>query len=84
MGAARGDDAGPAAGPGGDAGQGRAYRHEPIKDTGLRRTYPNWVARGLAFTRMLSGPFDFTPGVVSLTGKDNSRIPSILAKQLAL
>lgn len=19
--------------------------HEPIKDTGLRRTYPNWVAR---------------------------------------
>ncbi|MEC4594244.1 glycoside hydrolase family 97 protein [Nitrospirillum amazonense] len=80
--------------------------HEPIKDTGLRRTYPNWVAREgargmeynawgdpknppnheatLAFTRMLSGPFDFTPGVVSLTGKDNTRIPSTLAKQLAL
>lgn len=80
--------------------------HEPIKDTGLRRTYPNWVsregARGmeynawgnpgngpeheatLAFTRMLAGPMDYTPGIVSLTGKDGQRIPSTLAKQLAL
>ncbi|MGE8281616.1 MAG: glycoside hydrolase family 97 catalytic domain-containing protein, partial [Stenotrophomonas sp.] len=62
--------------------------HEPIKDTGLRRTYPNWVsregARGmefnawgnppnppgheatLVFTRMLGGPMDYTPGIVSL------------------
>ena len=85
--------------------------HEPIKDTGLRRTYPNWVsregARGmefnawgggqngfpgngpeheatLVFTRMLAGPMDYTPGVVSLMGKDGQRIPSTLAKQLAL
>ena len=65
--------------------------HEPVKDTGLRRTYPNWVsregARGmeynawgsppnppshiptLVFTRMLSGPFDYTPGVLSLEGQ---------------
>jgi alpha-glucosidase len=79
--------------------------HEPIKDTGLRRTYPNWVsregARGmeyaawgeppnppsheptLAFTRMLSGPFDYTPGIVSLTGKNGRPIPSTLARQLA-
>jgi alpha-glucosidase len=64
--------------------------HEPIKDTGLRRTYPNWVAREgargmefnawgvppngpshvptLVFTRMLSGPMDYTPGVLSLEG----------------
>ncbi|MGQ7829707.1 glycoside hydrolase family 97 protein [Altererythrobacter sp. Z27] len=64
--------------------------HEPVKDTGLRRTYPNWVsregARGmefnawgvppngpshvpiLVFTRMLSGPMDYTPGVLSLEG----------------
>jgi alpha-glucosidase len=79
--------------------------HEPIKDTGLRRTYPNWVARegsrgmeynawpggnppeheaNLAFTRMLEGPMDFTPGVLSLTGSDNRPINSTIAKQLAL
>lgn len=79
--------------------------HEPIKDTGLRRTYPNWVsregARGmefnawgnpdngpeheatLAFTRLLAGPMDYTPGIVSLQGK-GQKIPSTLAKQLAL
>lgn len=79
--------------------------HEPVKDTGLRRTYPNWIsregARGqeyqawgtpknppehepiLVFTRMLSGPMDFTPGLVSLEGVDGSPIPSTLARQLA-
>ena len=80
--------------------------HEPVKDTGLRRTYPNWVtregARGqeyqawgvppnepehhveLVFTRMLSGPFDYTPGVISLVGRGGRPIPSTLARQLAL
>ncbi len=80
--------------------------HEPIKDTGLRRTYPNWVARegargmeynawgnppnppeheaNLVFTRMLSGPMDFTPGVLSLKGRGGQAILSTLAKQLAL
>jgi alpha-glucosidase len=80
--------------------------HEPIKDTGLRRTYPNWVSRegargmeynawgdppnppeheaNLVFTRMLSGPMDFTPGVLSLTGAGGKRIQSTVAKQLAL
>jgi alpha-glucosidase len=83
--------------------------HEPVKDTGLRRTYPNWIscegARGqefnawgnppnppehvplLAFTRMLSGPMDFTPGIFDLrpNGEDHpSRIETTLAKQLAL
>ncbi|HUQ09657.1 MAG TPA: glycoside hydrolase family 97 protein [Steroidobacteraceae bacterium] len=80
--------------------------HEPIKDTGLRRTYPNWVARegargmeynawgdpvnppehevNLVFTRMLSGPMDFTPGVLSLTGAGGRRILSTEARQLAL
>ncbi|MBU6165694.1 MAG: glycoside hydrolase family 97 catalytic domain-containing protein [Alphaproteobacteria bacterium] len=79
--------------------------HEPIKDTGLRRTFPNWVsregARGmefnawgnpdngpeheatLAFTRLLAGPMDYTPGIVSLQGR-GQKIPSTLAKQLAL
>ncbi|QGP80388.1 glycoside hydrolase family 97 protein [Sphingobium sp. CAP-1] len=80
--------------------------HEPIKDTGLRRTYPNWVgregARGmeynawgsfangpdheptLVYTRMLSGPMDFTPGVLSLEGAEHVPLASTLAKQLGL
>ena len=79
--------------------------HEPIKGTGLQRTYPNWVARegsrgmeynawgaknppeheaNLVFTRMLEGPMDFTPGVLSLTGTGGSPIESTEAKQLAL
>ncbi|MEZ5955233.1 MAG: glycoside hydrolase family 97 protein [Hyphomonas sp.] len=84
--------------------------HEPIKDTGLRRTYPNWIsregARGqeynawgyphlnppehetiLPWTRMMSGPMDFTPGIFDLTfdGPDaDNRVQTTLAKQLAL
>lgn len=80
--------------------------HEPIKDTGLRRTFPNWVsregARGmefnawgnppnppgheatLVFTRMLGGPMDYTPGIVSLKGRNGLPLRSTLAKQLAL
>ena len=80
--------------------------HEPVKDTGLRRTYPNWVAREgargqeynawgtfangpdheptLVYTRMLSGPMDYTPGVLGLVGADNQPIASTLAKQLGL
>jgi alpha-glucosidase len=79
--------------------------HEPVKDTGLRRTYPNWLtregARGveynawgnppngadheakLVFTRMLSGPMDYTPGVLSLVGADGKAFNSTQAKQLA-
>ena len=84
--------------------------HEPIKDTGLRRTYPNWIAREgargqefnawgtppnppehipmLAFTRMLAGPMDFTPGIFDMgfngLGEDTNRPQTTLAKQLAL
>lgn len=83
--------------------------HEPVKDTGLRRTYPNWIsregARGqeynagwakpnppehnvlLAFTRMLAGPMDFTPGIFDLLhqGPDSGfRVQSTLTQQLAL
>ena len=79
--------------------------HEPVKDTGLRRTYPNLVAREgargaeydawgvpknppshvptLVFTRLLSGPMDYTPGVLSLAGRGNTPIPSTIARQLA-
>ncbi|MDT8414534.1 MAG: glycoside hydrolase family 97 protein [Flavobacteriaceae bacterium] len=83
--------------------------HEPIKGTGLRRTYPNEIAReGLrgqefnawasdggnppehlpivAFTRMLAGPIDFTPGVfdIGLPQKPDNQINTTLAQQLAL
>ncbi|HEY0956488.1 MAG TPA: glycoside hydrolase family 97 protein [Roseateles sp.] len=80
--------------------------HEPVKDTGLRRTWPNWVSRegargqefnawgapvnpvdhevNLVFTRMLSGPMDYTPGVLSLNGAGERRLNSTQAKQLAL
>ena len=34
----------------------------------------------LVFTRMLSGPMDFTPGVLSLKGKDNTPILSTLGE----
>ncbi|MEM6764243.1 MAG: glycoside hydrolase family 97 protein [Bacteroidota bacterium] len=84
--------------------------HEPIKATGIRRTYPNAISReGLrgqefnafgaeggnppehlpivAFTRMLAGPIDFTPGVFhqKLTPyKDKNQVSTTLAQQLAL
>ena len=94
--------------------------HEPIKDTGIRRTYPNMMsregARGmewnawsegnppehyelLPFTRLLSGPMDYTPGTFDITlensknhpnrkpwngnDKGNSRVNTTLAKQMA-
>ncbi len=81
--------------------------HEPIKDTGERRTYPNMMSREgacgmeydawsdgnppnhtliLAFTRMLSGPMDFTPGIFDLNeeqGFNNRSVHTTLAKQLA-
>ncbi len=83
--------------------------HEPIKPTGLSRTYPNLMsqegARGqeydawspdggnppshttiLPFTRMLAGPFDFTPGTFNFNNPANpkSRVQTTRAKQLAL
>ncbi|MEO0367524.1 MAG: glycoside hydrolase family 97 protein, partial [Pseudomonadota bacterium] len=93
--------------------------HEPVKDTGLRRTYPNWVtregARGqefnawgvppngpnhvshLVYTRMLSGPMDYTAGAFDLRPSERppvseklqrhdkrSRIEHTLAKELSL
>lgn len=89
--------------------------HEPIKDTGERRTWPNMLtregARGseydawggeggnppehapiLFFTRMHSGPMDYTPGIFDLfleSAPDGPRTPedsrprTTLAKQLA-
>jgi len=84
--------------------------HEPIKGTGIERTWPNFVSREgnrgqefnawgsdggnppghlptVAFTRMLAGPFDFTPGVFNISlkpWKSNNQINTTLAQQLAL
>jgi alpha-glucosidase len=84
--------------------------HEPIKDTGEQRTWPNFMSRegargqeynawsadggnppnhdvNLVFTRFLSGPFDFTPGVIQVTYpqyKKNNRVNTTAAKQLAM
>ncbi|WP_338732764.1 glycoside hydrolase family 97 protein [Mangrovimonas cancribranchiae] len=84
--------------------------HEPIKATGLRRTYPNTIAReGLrgqefnawasdggnppehlpivAFTRMLAGPIDYTPGIFNIKFdeyKPDNQVNTTLAQQLAL
>jgi len=90
--------------------------HEPIKDTGERRTWPNmmtregargmeynaWAGDGgnppehesiLYFTRMVSGPMDYTPGVFDILlasapdgprSPEQSRVRTTLAKQLAL
>jgi alpha-glucosidase len=83
--------------------------HEPVKGTGLQRTYPNlmsaeggrgqeynaWSADGgnspehtvtLPFTRMLSGPMDYTPGIFNFDYKtpNNARVQTTLASQLAL
>jgi alpha-glucosidase len=92
--------------------------HEPIKDTGIRRTFPNMIsregARGqefngfmgtkdnnkpnhstiLPFTRLISSPMDYTPGIFNLTeyryfAPDNEKInlnhqiPSTISKELA-
>ncbi len=80
--------------------------HEPIKDTGLRRTYPNWVTRegargmefsawgqpgnppeheaNLAFTRLLAGPMDYTPGIFGMKTRAPDGVATTWAKQLAL
>jgi len=84
--------------------------HEPIKATGIRRTYPNAVSReglrgqefnawasdggnppehlcNIAFTRMLAGPIDYTPGIFNIKlkpYKPNNQVNTTLAQQLAL
>jgi alpha-glucosidase len=81
--------------------------HEPVKGTGLQRTFPNlmtqegargqeydaWSSDGgnppshttiIPFTRMLAGPFDFTPGTFNFDYKsaNKARVQTTLAKQL--
>lgn len=76
--------------------------HEPIKGTGIERTWPNLLTRegargqeyegggippshvpNIVFTRMLSGAFDYTPGIFDIANPVK-RVTSTLARQLAL
>lgn len=75
--------------------------HEPVKGTGIERTWPNLMTREgvmgqeyeggaitaehaavLPFTRLLAGPLDYTPGLVSLKGTVR-KVRSTVARQLA-
>lgn len=75
--------------------------HEPVKGTGIERTWPNLMTREgvmgqeyeggavlpehaavLPYTRLLSGPLDYTPGLFNLKGTDR-KVQSTLSKQLA-
>lgn len=84
--------------------------HEPVKDTGEERTWPNFMTRegargqeynawapdggnppshdvNLVFTRFLSGPMDFTPGILQVTYpqyRKNDRVNTTVTKQLAM
>ncbi len=84
--------------------------HEPVRPTGLHRTYPNFLAceaaRGnefnawsvgnppehetiLAFTRLMGGPMDYTPGIFKIkmsyyNPEKKEQVHTTLAKQLAL
>lgn len=84
--------------------------HEPVRPTGLQRTYPNFLAceaaRGnefnawsvgnppehetiLAFTRLMGGPMDYTPGIFKIkmnyyNPEKKEQVHTTLAKQLAL
>ena len=84
--------------------------HEPIKDTGTSRTWPNEISReGLrgqefnawcpdggnppehaslvAFTRLLGGPIDYTPGIFNIKlkpFKPENQVNTTLAHQLAM
>ena len=84
--------------------------HEPVRPTGLSRTYPNLLAceaaRGnefnawsvgnppsheidLAFTRLLGGAMDYTPGIFEIKmdyyqSGNPCQVHTTLAKQLAL
>lgn len=84
--------------------------HEPVRPTGLHRTYPNFLAceaaRGnefnawsvgnppehetiLAFTRLMGGPMDYTPGLFRIKlnqfdPKKTEQVHTTLCKQLSL
>lgn len=78
-----------------DTGERRTWPNLMSREVARGQEYNAWSADGgnppnhttiLPFTRMLSGPMDFTPGIFELTlpSRPNNQVNTTLAKQLAL
>jgi len=78
-----------------DTGERRTYPNLISREVARGQEYDAWGDDGgnppnhttiIPFTRMLSGPMDFTPGAFELTLPDrpNNQVNTTLAKQLAL
>ncbi len=78
-----------------DTGERRTYPNIISREVARGQEYDAWSVDGgnppnhtaiLPFTRLLSGPMDFTPGVFELTlpSRPNNQVNTTLAKQLAL
>ena len=78
-----------------DTGERRTYPNIVSREVARGQEYNAWSEDGgnppnhtaiLPYTRMLSGPMDFTPGVfnISLPERPNNQVNTTLAKQLAL
>ncbi|HSX83888.1 MAG TPA: glycoside hydrolase family 97 catalytic domain-containing protein, partial [Cellvibrio sp.] len=78
-----------------DTGERRTYPNLVSREVARGQEYDAWATDGgnppdhttiLPFTRMLSGPMDFTPGAFELTLPDrpDNQVNTTLAKQLAL
>ena len=76
-------------------GTRRTYPNEISREGARGQEFNAWSSDGgnttehlsiLAFTRMLAGPMDFTPGVfdISLPSKPNNQVNTTVAHQLAL
>ncbi|VUD47756.1 Glucan 1,4-alpha-glucosidase SusB [Thalassocella blandensis] len=78
-----------------DTGERRTYPNMISREVARGQEYNAWSEDGgnppnhttiLPYTRMLSGPMDFTPGVfnISLPERPDNQVNTTLAKQLAL
>ena len=78
-----------------DTGERRTYPNIVSREVARGQEYDAWSTDGgnppnhtaiLPFTRLLSGPMDFTPGAFELTlpSRPNNQVNTTLAKQLAL
>jgi len=78
-----------------DTGERRTYPNIISREVARGQEYDAWSADGgnppnhtaiIPFTRMLSGPMDFTPGAFELTlpSRPKNQVNTTLAKQLAL
>jgi alpha-glucosidase len=78
-----------------DTGERRTYPNIVSREVARGQEYDAWAVDGgnppihttiLPFTRMLSGPMDFTPGAFELTlpSRPKNQVNTTLAKQLAL